>query len=404
MAAGNNLHVVVKKVKRYEQYAEKSEEEQVKLAGELTNHQLLFNRFSHLLEAVDEEIQAAAKDDAANFTHSTEFKMAHQRAKHGMALVCHLPVKLFLSRMRWDLPAPSVTSKLFQFLFKFGALHAGLVVGNIRIEWGRESLIDPQWEADYVEEDFVAHVHLQSEWAYSASVYGKKFSLADRERSVKDKIDLIIESAKEKQQLITNLVDVIVKYNRAKHYNLFTCNCQHFVVDAMSALGIKETPKFSGQLNDYLCNLKMYKLDIPEEFTNHVALDAYVAQKLKTDLLTQHDMEYLLVHYCRLHVNSMPDDADEEWQCDVESCQFEYLSEKVDHQALLCHQFLKERASIQRPTSLPTISEAEDSAGSLQTRIVVANKIAMVSIVQIWIDYFAPCLPLQYYFVVLHFL
>ena len=396
------MQAVVKKVKRYEQYAEKSDEEQRKLAEELTNHQLLFNRFSHLLEAVDEEIQAAAKDHAANFAHSTEFKMAHQRAKHGMARVCHLPVKLFLSRIQWDLPAPSVTSKLFQFLFKFGALHAGLLVGNIRIEWGRESLIDPQWDVDLMEEDFVANVHLQGEWAYSTSVYGKKFSLADRERKVKDKIDLIIESAEQKRQLITNLVGVIAKYNRAKHYNLFKCNCQHFVLEAMSALGIKEIPKFTGQLNDYLEDLKMYKVDIPEEFANHAALDAYVEQKLETDLLTQHDMEYLLVHYHRLHMNSMPDDADEEWQCGVDSCQFEYLSEKVDRQALLCHQFLKQRASVQRPTCLATISEVEDSIGSLETRTVVAKRTGMVN-VKIWISFHILCTTIAF-IVVLHLL
>ena len=31
-------------------------------------------------------------------------------------------------------------------LLEFGALHAGLMVGNIRVEWGADSLIDLQWE------------------------------------------------------------------------------------------------------------------------------------------------------------------------------------------------------------------------------------------------------------------
>lgn len=376
MAEGNCLRVVVDKVKRHERYAEKSEEEQRELARALTDRDLMFSRFGGLLDAVEEEIEAAAKEDEAHFAHSLEVKMAHVRAKHGMARVCHLPVKLFLSRMQWGLPAPSVTTKLVQFLFRFGALHAGLMVGNIRIEWGQESLIDPQWEDVLMEEEFVANVHPQGEWAVSTSAYGKKFSLADRERSINKKINLIMESAKEKQQLITNLVEVIVKYNRTKHYNLLKCNCQHFVLEAMAALGIKEVPKFSGHLNDYLNKLMKYKVDVPEEFADHAALDAYVKPKLRADTLTQHDMEYLLVHYHRLHVKrvkSMPADADTEWKCDVKSCQCDFLAEKVDAQAMLCHQFLTHHASVPRPTSLPAISEVGESGHHLETRTVVVS-------------------------------
>ena len=347
MAAGNCLDVVLAKVKRLEAYANQPIKEQRKVAHAFTNRELLFNRFEHLLQAVQEEVHAAITDYEANFYHSMELQSAHQRAKHGMARVCHLPVKLFLSRLQRypSLLATSITGRLSEVMVEFGALHAGLMVGDIRVEWGAEGLIDPQWEDPcFVEEDFIAHVHQQGEWALTAASYDKKFSLADRERRIEDKIELIMDTAEEKRQLIMNLVDVIVRYNCTKQYCVMNSNCQHFVSEAMHALGIKSTPKFSGLLNDYLQKLKCYQIDIPEEFSDHVTLDAYVKPKLEADTLSQHDMEYLLLHYYRLHLDSLPKDGDiDDWRCEVHMCQYDFLAEKVNRQAMVCHQFLRQR-------------------------------------------------------------
>ena len=376
-----SLNVVLEKVRHLEAYAHKPIEDQSirKLAHELTDRELLFNRFKYLVRAVEEEIQTATSDYETSFSHSKELESAHLRAKHGMARVCHLPVKLFLSRLQQSaVPAAvSITGKLSEMLLEFGALHAGLMVGNIRVEWGADSLINPQWEdPQFVEEDFVAHIHQGGKWAHAASSYNRKVSLADRERRVEDKIELLLESAQKKQQLIVNLVEVIVQYNRTKEYSVLKCNCQHFVADALRALGIESIPKFSGPLNEYLQKLKQYQVDIPEKFTDHATLDAYVKPKLRGDTLSQHDMEYLLIHYYRLHLNSLPEDDDiDEWKCEVRSCQYEFLAEKVDRQAMMCHQFLRQRtcssviARAQRPTTLHTVSEAGEPADHAQTGI-----------------------------------
>ena len=385
MAAGKSSNVVLEKVKRLETYADQSIEEQRKVAHELTDRKLLFNRFEHLLRAVEEEIQTAYRDYETSFTHSKELESAHQRAKHGMARVCHLPVKLFLSRLqRYALPTATIAGKFSEVLWEFGALHAGLMVGNIRVEWGTDSLINPQWEdPQLVEEDFVAHVHPQGEWALAASSFDKKFSLADRERKIEDKVKLIVNSAEEKRRLIMNLVEVIVKYNCTKKYNVISCHCQHFVTDAMHALGIKSIPRFSGPLNNYLQQLKRGQIEIPEEFADHTSLDAYVKSKLEANTLSQHDMEYLLLHYYRLHLNSLPKDGDiDEWECEVRSCQYYFLAEKVDCQAMICHQFLRQRTRssvttrAQRPTTLRTIPEAGGSANHTNTGITNASPTA----------------------------
>lgn len=388
MAAGKCLSVVLEKVKSINLYKEKSIEEQKQVARILTDRELLFDRFGYLLRAVEEEIHTAISDSEITYTHSLEFQSAHQRAKHGMARVCHLPIKLFLSRLQRfpGLPevAASITSKLSEVLLEFGALHAGLIVGNIRVEWGSDGLIDPQWEDPLlVEEDFVAHIHPQGEWAHAASSYNNKFSLADRERRVEDKIKLITNSAEEKRRLIMNLVDLIVHYNSTKEYSVMNCNCQHFVHEAMHALGIKSIPKFCGPLNDYLQKLKRYEIDIPAEFSNHDAIDSYVQPRLQADTLTQHDMEYLLLHYYRLHLNSISEDEDiEKWTCPLRSCQYEFLAEKVDRQAMMCHQFLQKctrssaTSKMKRPKTLRAIPESKESTSHQPTGIVIASTTA----------------------------
>ena len=51
-------------------------------------------------------------------------------------------------------------------------------------------------------------------------------------------------------------------------------------------------------------------------------------------------MEYLLLHYYRIHLNSMPEDATDEWRCDVPTCKYEHLADRVNHEALLSNQFM----------------------------------------------------------------
>ena len=386
MATGKHSKVVLEKLKRHEAYANEAKDKQRELAHALTDRNLLFDRFEYLLHAVEEEVHAAIVDHETTFTHSLELQSAHQRAKHGAARLCHLPVKLFLSRLQGrhlTSATVSITSKLSGVLLEFGALHAGLIVGDIRVEWGTDSLIDPCWEnLDLVEEDFVAHVHHDGKWALAASNYNKRISLADRERRVQDKIELLLESAEEKRKLLMNLVEVIVRYNCTKRYSVVNCNCQHFVTDALHALGIDSIPIFSGPLNEYLQNLMRYQVGIPDEFNDHAALDAYVQPKLAADTLTQHHMEYLLLHYYRLHINSLPEDDDiDEWECEVPLCQYEFIAERVNSQAMMCHQFLRQRTrnSIttrkQRPTNLQTIPETGESANHTHTGITNASTV-----------------------------
>ena len=333
-----DLTVILEKLKTHAEFEHKSEEELRQLADELTNFDKVLRRFSHLLEpVVDRAIDGALADHRVVFTHSQEEEMAHKRAKRDLACVIYLPIQLFLSRLKQHVPY-SVAGRIFNFFLEYGALHAGLVVGNVRIEWGQEGIVDPQHEDDIPEDEFIGSIHpSQGHLAQVAVEINHQFSLADREQRIDDKIQLIINTAKKKKEVLGSLVRVITSYNLERKYDLFSCNCQHFVRDALAALGINEPPRFSGQLRDYLEHLKRGRIEVPENFQNHATLDAYVEQQLRAapGALDQHDMEYLLLHYYRLHMISMPMDASDKWQCDVPSCKYEHLAERVNREALL---------------------------------------------------------------------
>ena len=143
MATSNGIKAILEKLRHHADYAERSEEELQGLAYDFTDFDCVFGRFRHLLEpVVDRAIDEALVDGRAVFTHSQEVEMAHRRAKHELARVFHLPVKLFLSRLRQTIPMYSIAGKVSKFFLEYGALHAGLVVGNIRIEWGQESIVE----------------------------------------------------------------------------------------------------------------------------------------------------------------------------------------------------------------------------------------------------------------------
>ena len=359
-----SLTLILEKLKRHAEYYDKDEAARRDLARNFTDVDEIFGRFSHLLEPVaDKAIDAALVEYRAVYTHDLEYEMAHKRAKHDLARVFHLPVKLFLSRLKQ--PVPSIAGKISQVFMEYGALHAGLVVGNVRIEWGQEGIVDALPEVDVPDDDFVGSVDgRQGHLAHAAADIHPRFSLADRERRTDDKIKLIINSAERKEQVLRDLVTVIVRYNREKSYDLFTCNCQHFVREALLALGITDPPRFSGQLKEHLEHLKRGKFEVPEDLMDHDGLDAYVERQLQAEpgTLSQHDMEYLLLHYYRLHLATMPRDCDETWRCRVPSCKYEHLADRVKRESLQNNQFLPRPPSVAYSPSTPVIQELPSSS------------------------------------------
>ena len=318
-----------------------TDEQQVTRAVQLTSHDEIRCQFSYLLDTGSKLIIDATRngnDDDDEFLRTMEVQAAHQKAKQDMAQACHLPVKLILSQLRRGRPPFAHTwSSLFGF--KFGPLHSALQVGEVLIEWGRESLVIPKFEPIVPGRELQFNVHGQGEWREAVGQFVLEMSMADYapKRRTEKKVDALCRSVAEKAQLITSLVEVIIKYNREYKYDLFNRNCQHFVRDAMAALGIKETPQLSGKLSEYYERLKDGKTKMPE-FRNHESVDKYVMDNFNK--LSQHDMEFLLCQYFQHHYAEMANAMDiDEWKCPLETCQSDRLEERIKHNSLLFNQF-----------------------------------------------------------------
>lgn len=338
--ANHSDSFVLQKVKNHPELKDLTEEQQIRRAIQLTNEDEIRCHFSYLLDRGSSLIWEAAKDsdDDDEFLHTIELQAAHQKAKQDVAQTCHLPVKLILSRLRRGRPPLAHTwSSLFGF--EYGPLHAALQVGEVLIEWGRESLVIPKFEAMVAGRELQVHVHGQGQWRDAAGQFVREMSIVDYRpgRNTEQKVDVLYRSVAEKAKLIENLVKVIVKYNCKYKYHLLKCNCQHFVQDAMAALGIKETPQFSGKLSEYYKLLKDGKTKMPK-FNTHKCVDKYVTENF--DRLSQHDMEFLLCQYFLHHYDEMSkSDNVDEWRCTVATCQSDRLEDHIKQGSLLFNQF-----------------------------------------------------------------
>lgn len=356
MAKPKNNYFVLQKVKNHSELKHLTEDQQTTRATQLTSHDDILCQFSYLLDTGSRLIMDKTRngydddDDDRGLLQTMEVRVAHQQAKQEMARACHLPVKLILSQLRRGRPPFAHTwSSLFGF--EYGPLHAALQVGEVLIEWSRESLVIPKYEPILPGRELQFNVHGEGEWRDTVGQFVLEMSMADHapRRRTEKKVDTLCRSVAEKAQLIANLVDVIVTYNRDYKYDLFNHNCQHFVRDAMAALGIKEAPQLSGKLSEYYKRLKDGKTKMPE-FQEHESVDKYVTDNF--DKLSQHDMEFLLCQYFRHHYSEMSQAVDiEEWKCPLPTCQSQRLEDRIKHNSLLFNQFHPDEPRPPPPTT-----------------------------------------------------
>lgn len=331
---------VLEKVKNHPLFADRSEEYQIGLAQELTDPQKIKEKFEDLLNI--EEFEANIRQiDEVEATHSLEEQNQKDQQKHETARACHLPVKLVLSKLR---RAPPPLSRHITTLLRieYGPLHAGLIVGDISIEWSRHSLVVPA--LDPFAGDVQTHIDHEGEWLDVTKDAVGKMSLANRQHlDIPKKLEIIYNSRAEKERLIDRLVDVIVKYNRCKKYGVFRCNCQDFVKDALQSLGIRKTPKFEGNLKGYIEELQGGRAACVT-FEKHSELDEYV--RADVDSLTTHEKEYLVCMYFQFHMAEMRElspDQQDQWKCPVRGCLCEHLECQIVNDSLHFYRFRMQR-------------------------------------------------------------
>ena len=342
------------KLKKHPNHKSRSQKELQKLAFELTNLAEIKSKFDHLLRVGNEMALEMADEDDDDLLHTMEMRAQHQRVKHDTARACHLPVQLCLQKLQVPtLPGAYTFSSLLKF--EYGPLHAAVIVGDMTIEWGRESTVEPRFNP-IPEAEFKANVGDQSEWLQLQGKYQMEMSLADRQRNSEEKLKILCESMAEKSQMIERLVDVIVDYNKNKNYSVFNCNCQDFVRDAMAALGIKKPVKFRGRLQSHFDQLKTGNVKVPSELHTHENIDLYVAANIQE--LEKQDMEYVQCLYFKAHLPAIEksDDPDE-WVCDIPTCKSAELDRLIGQRAIPFNQFLDtDRKDVNR---LPVLDEEE---------------------------------------------
>ena len=334
--------MILEKVRRY--YPSKSEEELETISFSLTNQAELLKNFQHLLNLkyVGQVVVDLSQDtsDSQSQCDLVERETAHKQMEQVVARICHLPIKLCLSKVqRYTPPLAHTFSSLLRY--EFGPLHASLQVGDVSIEWESENLVVPSYTSPK-ETLFVAHVHDQGEWFEESRQLVKEMCLADRSGNRKRKIEILNDALQRKDRLLKKLANVIVDYNLNKKYNFYSCSGHHFVLDCLAVLGIKSPPKFSGQLNEHYQKLKRGKACIAKEIQTHKQLDMHVSKELSDVSLTLLDAEYLLCQYFQFHLASTEAVKDEVKRCSLPNCQRDTLEKWIKEHSVLLDHFLEE--------------------------------------------------------------
>ena len=329
----------MKKLNKHHNHKDRTPEEKQELARELTNPEELKLKFSHLLDVGTNFAMHITREEENYFLNSEEFQEHHERVKQKTAQACNLPVRLSLRSIK-EGKLPLIHSFTAMLKFEYGPFHASLTVDDVALSWGRESIVEPRFDFR-AEADFRAVVGDQGGWDVRRDDYVKRMSMADRHESKEEKFDVIYQSLSEKAQVIDRLMEVIADYNRNKEYHVFKCNCQHFVRDAMAALGIHRPLQFNGLLQQRFEQLKRGKLRVPQELKSHENVDTYV-EAFKHELERQ-DMEYLQCLYFDFHLPAIEKSNDPDtWRCNIPTC----MSEELDI-------MIKENCASLRPTQPP---------------------------------------------------
>lgn len=345
MAEGGQLSkdtlAVLDKLKKNPYYKSKNvkEEDLIVQAENLSDPEYIRCQFSYLLESINKIVVKTGLEEPGQDLTPLETETIRKQDVDKLANAMNIPVKLILRQLHHT--RPPLANKLSQLIrCEYGPLHSTLQVGEITIEWGNNGLVIPTM-SPRLPGDLETQAPKQSQWYQQTKQLTEALDVAERRRDHTEKFNIMFTSMSEKVQLIDRLVDVIIQYNCEKTYNLFKCNCQHFTRDALSALGYKDSIRFSGKMNDYFKQLKAGKLTVPEEYSTHESLDEYVKHNLEG--LSLPDMEYLLCQYFKHHLPSMEQMKDQDlddWKCNIEECQSDLLDSIVnDRSSFLSSQY-----------------------------------------------------------------
>jgi len=317
-----------------------AEDEKVKMAKIFSDRELLWQHFfSGIHHDVVQVVEETLEESDANLGGTEEKKHGRHRAEDRSMRVSCLPMKLLLTPLKRG-GAPAKTAASFLDM-KFGPLHVALQVGQVVLEWDDSSLVTP-YHCDHNDRLVQVSVETHSQWVKEVTDKQDAMAKAVEDLQCRDQVGLYYLMLSKKIEMVHSLIEVIIKYNRYKHYNVITCNCQHFVTDALTALRVFLPKQLTGGLGDYYRDLTAGRTpSIPEEFATHRSLDEYV-EKSNLKEMSQGDLEFILAMYYRFHLElkerlRKENRLRDSWKCNEATCRMSLVERLLNTKTLLIY-------------------------------------------------------------------
>ena len=286
--------------------------------------------FSDLLESAREAVEEVRKEKS-DHRGGIRNVQEQQTCMAGIAREAHrvktIEAKLAFRTLRtprWQRVAQLMHTYVRNF--EYGAFHAAIFIGDTVLEWNDSSLVIPQAVCK-TEWALCSSVHSHDKGSVKA-VLGSPVPVRASGEQTNQHFDSIVEKLegirKEKELLIEELVEVAVRYNTKHHYGVISNNCQHFVKDCLSVIGIPDDKfPFEGKVRE-LADILVQggpNNTLSSDFPTHEELNSHVESHIHE--MTKADIEFCICLYHLFHA------FDGDRECLDQNCQ-----EKTLHEAL----------------------------------------------------------------------
>ncbi|XP_064387008.1 uncharacterized protein LOC135335445 [Halichondria panicea] len=298
------LAQVEKKLRKHKLYRDLGGQELREEAEKLTYVDKIFEHFSHLVE--EELIQQVEtlNDQDGELVNSIELREAKTLQEKRLITTSCIPLKIIFRDIKSNQKAQRVLES-FADIFKldYGAKHVSLTVGDIVLEWGKESLVVPYWASQQKERS----VKSDARDITALSPHNAEATTLDVDSHllpIEKEVEHLFYRTSDKREVFQRLAKVISQYNTKYHYDVLKRNCQAFVIDALKAVGISDKVPIKVKETERMQYLGLKKSgEIPDSFATHEELDIFIWEKSQTwlDELDPESLEYLQLVYSQFH-------------------------------------------------------------------------------------------------------
>jgi len=337
------LEQVSKKIRKA--YPEKGKSEINDLAKGLIDTEEMKKRyFNHLLKRTNTAIDVAF-EEAESFPYGYHNEATKKGSQERVALQLSRVKQLEVKLLMFELQDEHLKQQLARFFhsyvhqFVYGPFHVAIRIGNIILEWDPSSLVIPQSIPSSQTRPNMGRPRMPvfstilHKAGYDSSLMCSEIPLRAGAEQMQEgfmrQVNILLDISQEKEYLIDELAQVAVRYNKKFHYGLFSCNCQHFAVDVLQVLGIRDhIEAFKGKLKDHADVLIKRGLDMEGEFNSHQDLDEYVQANI--DSMGLDDLEFCHCHYLLFHAWNMKCPNQPAWQCNSQTCQGTRIARQLE--------------------------------------------------------------------------